>query len=60
MKDDDLTQKIIGCAYTVHNTLGPGRGDLSGIKYLGRINRINKILKSKQGFKTWPHKFASR
>jgi GxxExxY protein len=24
MKDDDLTQKIIGCAYTVHNTLGPG------------------------------------
>jgi len=24
MKDDDLTQKIIGCAYKVHNTLGPG------------------------------------
>jgi GxxExxY protein len=24
MKDDDLTQKIIGCAYTVHNSLGPG------------------------------------
>ena len=24
MKHDDLTQKIIGCAYTVHNTLGPG------------------------------------
>ena len=24
MKDDDLTQKIIGCAYTVHNKLGPG------------------------------------
>ena len=24
MKDDVLTQKIIGCAYTVHNTLGPG------------------------------------
>lgn len=24
MKDDDLTQKIIGCAYTVHNALGPG------------------------------------
>ena len=24
MKDDDLTQKIIGCAYTVHNILGPG------------------------------------
>ena len=24
MKDDDLTQAIIGCAYTVHNTLGPG------------------------------------
>jgi GxxExxY protein len=22
--DDDLTQKIIGCAYTVHNKLGPG------------------------------------
>lgn len=22
MKDDDLTQKIIGCAYKVHNTLG--------------------------------------
>ncbi len=24
MTDDDLTQKIIGCAYKVHNTLGPG------------------------------------
>ena len=24
MKHDDLTQKIIGCAYKVHNTLGPG------------------------------------
>jgi len=24
MKDDDLTQKIIGCAYIVHNTLGAG------------------------------------
>jgi GxxExxY protein len=24
MKDDDLTEKIIGCAYTVHNKLGPG------------------------------------
>ena len=24
MRDDDLTQKIIGCAYTVHNKLGPG------------------------------------
>ena len=24
MKDDDLTKKIIGCAYRVHNTLGPG------------------------------------
>jgi GxxExxY protein len=24
MKDDDLTQIIIGCAYKVHNTLGPG------------------------------------
>lgn len=24
MRDDDLTQKIIGCAYKVHNTLGPG------------------------------------
>ena len=24
MIDDDLTQKIIGCAYRVHNTLGPG------------------------------------
>ena len=24
MKEDDLTQKIIGCAYRVHNTLGPG------------------------------------
>ena len=24
MTDDDLTQKIIGCAYRVHNTLGPG------------------------------------
>jgi GxxExxY protein len=24
MTDDNLTQKIIGCAYKVHNTLGPG------------------------------------
>jgi GxxExxY protein len=24
MKDDDLTQKIIGCAYKIHNVLGPG------------------------------------
>src|SRR6266851_5521941 len=24
MKNDDLTQKVIGCAYKVHNTLGPG------------------------------------
>ena len=24
MTEDDLTQKIIGCAYKVHNTLGPG------------------------------------
>jgi GxxExxY protein len=24
MEDDDLTKKIIGCAYTVHNKLGPG------------------------------------
>ncbi len=24
MIDDDLTQKIIGCAYRVHNVLGPG------------------------------------
>ena len=24
MKDDDLTQTIIGCAYKVHNALGPG------------------------------------
>ena len=24
MKDDDLTRVIIGCAYKVHNTLGPG------------------------------------
>ena len=24
MEDDDLTQKIIGCAYKVHNALGPG------------------------------------
>ncbi len=24
MKDADLTQKIIGCAYKVHNTLGAG------------------------------------
>ena len=24
MTDDDLTKTIIGCAYTVHNTLGPG------------------------------------
>jgi GxxExxY protein len=24
MKHEDLTRKIIGCAYKVHNTLGPG------------------------------------
>lgn len=24
MKDDNLTEKIIGCAYKVHNALGPG------------------------------------
>jgi len=24
MEDDDLTQKIIGCAFKVHNALGPG------------------------------------
>jgi GxxExxY protein len=24
MKDDLLTEKIIGCSYTVHNVLGPG------------------------------------
>jgi GxxExxY protein len=24
MTDDDITRRIIGCAYTVHNTLGPG------------------------------------
>ena len=24
MTDDDLTHIIIGCAYKVHNTLGPG------------------------------------
>ena len=24
MTDDKLTQQIIGCAYTVHNRLGPG------------------------------------
>lgn len=24
MKDDDLTHRIIGCAYRVHNALGPG------------------------------------
>ena len=24
MKDDDLTKTIIGCAYKVHSTLGPG------------------------------------
>ncbi len=24
MKEDDLTQMIIGCAYKVHNALGPG------------------------------------
>lgn len=24
MTDDDLTRTIIGCAYTVHNKLGPG------------------------------------
>ena len=24
MEDDELTQQIIGCAFKVHNTLGPG------------------------------------
>jgi GxxExxY protein len=24
MNEEDLTQKIIGCAYKVHNALGPG------------------------------------
>ena len=24
MKDDDLTQQIIGCSYKIHNALGPG------------------------------------
>jgi GxxExxY protein len=24
MKDEDLTKTIIGCAYKVHNALGPG------------------------------------
>lgn len=24
MRDEDLTQQIIGCAYKVHNALGPG------------------------------------
>jgi GxxExxY protein len=24
MKDEELTEKIIGCAYKVHNALGPG------------------------------------
>jgi GxxExxY protein len=24
MTDDELTEKIIGCAYAVHNKLGPG------------------------------------
>jgi hypothetical protein len=24
MIEDDLTQKIIGCSYKVHNALGPG------------------------------------
>ena len=24
MTDDEITRRIIGCAYTVHNTLGPG------------------------------------
>ena len=24
MTDDELTQRIIGCAYTVHNKIGPG------------------------------------
>jgi GxxExxY protein len=24
MKDEDLTEKIIGCAFKVHNALGPG------------------------------------
>lgn len=24
MKDEDLTKQVIGCAFKVHNTLGPG------------------------------------
>ena len=31
---------------------------LSGLKALDRINKIYKILRSEQEFRTWPHKFA--
>jgi hypothetical protein len=34
MKDADLTQKTIGCAYKVHNALGPGAGIDSGLAKL--------------------------
>lgn len=40
MKDDDLTQVIIGCAYKVHNALGSG--------FLERVyeNALRMSLKS--------------
>jgi len=44
MTDDDLTQKIIGCAYTVHNTLGPG--------FLEKVyENALRIELEKQGFR---------
>src|SRR3989442_13476402 len=44
MKDDDLTQKIIGCAYKVHNTLGPG--------FLEKVyENALRIELEKQGFR---------
>ena len=44
MTDDELTQTIIGCAYTVHNTLGPG--------FLEKVyENALRIELEKQGFR---------
>ena len=44
MTDDELTQTIIGCAYTVHNKLGPG--------FLEKVyENALRIELEKQGFR---------